>query len=966
MTHKKWLATASVVAMAAAAPASAQQRADNSSTNVETVVVSASRITVAGYEAPTPVMVLNAAKINRDAHPILGDALRQLPSVGQSISTSTGSNGGTQAGLIALDQVNLRMLGVTRTLVLFDGKRVVPANINGGVDLATMPSSLVERVDIVTGGASAAWGSDAVAGVVNVILNKNFTGFAANLLGGTSHKNDVRSVKAEASFGTDFHGTRGHFIISGSYTMSPDILFAGRREYAWNTHLFDNPAFAAGNGQPKLIHVQNVGMSQATRGGLIQGCGASAAVASRVNCPLKNIQFIGPEAAPKTFTPGLIKGPYANGPSAESAMYTGGAIQGTLAIPYHQVHLFNFNRYRLTDNITASVELSYGKQSAQSVSGNQRLGNLPIAADNAYLPQSIKTSMAQLGYPFIFIGTNNLNGSVATSKTNVMEDTVKGAYKIFGGIVSTLTRQQFRSVASLDGSIGDNWKWNAYASHGQVRTASAVPKQPYPTAYNNAVDAVVVTAANVGTSGLPVGAVTCRSSLTAPTNGCVPVNVFGEHDVSPMAIDYVTNTKNHTPGGNRGLAITTLDVFGASMSGQLPAEWSLPAGPVAVAFGAEYRKEAAKLTSDPISKVPGWAVANYAAFAGHYSVAEGFAEVTVPVLKDNIVQSLEINAAGRITDYSTSGMVETWKLGLTSQVIDDIRLRATWSFDIRAPNINELFSTGNSSATIFVDPFTRQAATGFVVTGGNPNLKPEQATTISAGVVLTPRWVDGLSLSFDYYSISIVKAITTISQDASQNLCAAGDKLYCSQFFYKNGTLHLNSTPINAKNQSVSGLDFQSDYNFPFMDGSINLNLMGNYTISQSQLAQGNFFEYAGSIGSDSLVTGLPKLRSTLAATYDAGNWQATAQGRFIGEAKLNNAWGPLDVDDNNVPAVAYLDLRGSFNLMDGAQVYGAIDNVTNVPPQVYASTTAALGTGNGQIYDAIGRMFRLGVRVGL
>src|SRR5580704_980802 len=225
MTKASLLAASSIFAIAAATPALAQD-SSGSTNSVEQVVVSASRITAACYQAPTPLTVVDAAQLQRDAQTDIADSTRQLPAFG----TSSGPNNSSSANYIVsstpgIDVVNLRQLGVLRTLVLFDGQRVVASSVSGGVDLSTMPTSLVERVDVVTGGASAAWGSDAVAGVVNVILNRNFTGLAANLEGGDSWKDDHRTFKGELSYGADFDGDRGHLIGSISYLDSPDTLF---------------------------------------------------------------------------------------------------------------------------------------------------------------------------------------------------------------------------------------------------------------------------------------------------------------------------------------------------------------------------------------------------------------------------------------------------------------------------------------------------------------------------------------------------------------------------------------------------------------------------------------------------------------------------------------------------------------------------------------------------------------------
>ena len=968
MTKSLLLAASSILAITAALPAFAQDNSNSSST-VEQVVVSASRISVAGYQAPTPVTVVDAAQLQRDAHTDIADAIRQLPAFG----TSSGPNNSSSANYIVsstpgIDVVNLRQLGVLRTLVLFDGQRVVASSVQSGVDLSTMPSSLVQRIDVVTGGASAAWGSDAVAGVVNVVLNKNFDGLSVNVEGSDSWKDDHRQYKTELAFGTDFAGGRGHLIAAVTYLSSPDTFFINQRDWFQNTRLVNNPAYVAGNGQPRLIHANNVGQAQATQGGLITGCAnainpalpysiTNAAASS--SCALRGVQFSGSSATPTPFNFGNVSGAFSNGGSAETAQ----ADLDHLTIPLHTFTFFEHARYNITSYISASLELNYGKSYSENNSYvYNRYSNLPISIDNPFLPASIK---AQMTTPYIYIGTNNMNDMMTTG-SHLAGNSLAAEAQSLGIPVSSNRRQLFRGVFSLDGSLGEDWSWNGYYQHGLARVHTVLLNNVLKANYNNAVDAVTVTAANVGTSGLPIGSIACRSTLTNPTNGCQPLDVFGIGTASQGAINYITGPARN--GGNWALSVLNEDVVAGSMQGQLPADWSLPAGRIAVAFGGEYRKEGARVSADPTAQAVGWNVGNFSAFAGQYNVVEGFGEVTVPVLKDDFVQSLEFNAAGRMTSYSTSGLVETWKLGLTSQVNDDVRLRSTWSLDIRAPDLQELFTTGYSVAGTFTDPYSHQSVNGYVLQGGNPLLKPETATTVSGGVVLTPHWVDGLSLSVDWYSINIKGAIATISTNVITAQCAAGVQIYCNQISTVNGYLQVATVPINANSQSVSGLDFQADYQFPLLDGGMDLHVLGNYMDQQTQTAQGSTFDYAGSIGPDSAIRGIPKFRGTAAATYLQGPWQGTVQGRFIGAARLNNAWGPLDVDNNNIPFVAYLDLRLSYKWNDSINLYGAIDNVTNVPPPIPAGSTNALNfydqSIRDDIYDAIGRQFRVGIRL--
>ena len=242
--------TAAMFAAGALIPAAAQ---DTVSPPVEEVVVSGSRVTIAGYTAPTPVTVISAAALESAAKVDIGDSIRELPSVIGSDAPNNGSKSGDASqGDAGISDVNLRNLGVIRTLVLFDGQRVVSSNPSGGaVDLSTIPSALIERVDVVTGGASATWGSDAVAGVVNLIINKNFTGLKGNLEYGNNDISTQLKYKGDLSYGTDFLGNRGHVIVSGSYTASPDADFIGQQPYFNPVSLIPNP-----NGSCPLMFIR--------------------------------------------------------------------------------------------------------------------------------------------------------------------------------------------------------------------------------------------------------------------------------------------------------------------------------------------------------------------------------------------------------------------------------------------------------------------------------------------------------------------------------------------------------------------------------------------------------------------------------------------------------------------------------------------------------------------------------------
>ncbi|MES2292519.1 MAG: TonB-dependent receptor [Pseudomonadota bacterium] len=932
-----------------AAPTDAAKGADDTG---ETIVVSASRINVAGYQQPTPVTVVGTAQLERDAHTDIGDTIRQLPSFGASSGPSNGATAiNVAAGNAGEDLINLRNLGILRTLVLVDGQRVVQSNITGGVDLSTIPSSLVQRIDVVTGGASAAWGSDAVAGVVNLVLNKNFEGFKANVEGGDSWKDDHQNWKVEATWGGSFLNDRAHLIFNAQYQDSPNIIYPQQRSWYHDTQLVNNPAYTATNGQPKLIHADNVGYAQATSGGVITGNPAGT-VAGSANA-LAGIQFVGPNGTPAPYVAGNVSGVYANGGTNDT-------IVGTLnpmSVNFRNVTSFGYGSYKITPDIQASFQLNYGKSVVIVPSSPAyKFGSVVIHNDNAFLDPTIQARMAALGVTSFNLGTLNVN-NISTNDLSL------GALENSVGIpVNQTQRTIYRGVFSLDGSLGEDWSWNGYYQHGTARVRETLLSDMVTGNFNNAVDAVRVTTANVGTSGLAVGTIACRSTLTNPANGCQPLDVFGVGVASKSAIAYVNQQNDFSQ------IVLNEDVASASMQGKLP--WELPAGPVAVAFGGEYRKEAGVNTTSALAIAKALTVGNFAPFKGSYNVEEGFAEVNAPILKDSFVQSVDFNAAGRITSYSTSGLVETWKLGLTSQVTDDVRLRTTWSYDIRAPDLSELFAAGASTSNQGIDPHSGKNVNFFTVSVGNAALKPEQSTTISGGIVVTPHWIEGLNLSADWYSINIKGAIASTGSTTELAQCNAGNQFYCSQLVFAGPGGALSSiivSPLNAASATTSGLDFQSDYTRSILNGVMNLRLVGNYTDEQTQTLLGITSDYAGALGGDSSPSGVPKFKATASATYIEGPWQGTLQGRYIGSARLVNTWGPLNVDDNSIPTVAYMDLRGSYRWNENVQLYMAVDNTFNTPPPVIATSSAGSTflspATRTDIYDAIGRQYRVGVR---
>ncbi len=925
------------------ATTAAVQQADDDAA----IVVTGSRISASGYTAPTPVTVVGEEIIQRDAKVSIGDTIRELPAVGASSSPNNGQGAGNiVGGITGLDTINLRQLGVTRTLVLFDGQRVTNSNVTGQVDIGTMPTMLVQRIDVVTGGASAAYGSDAVAGVVNLVLNRKFDGLRVSAEAGNTYAFDQSNYRLQMAAGTGFDGDRGRLIFAANHQDSPETIFNNQRSWNTSRQLVNNPNFVAGNGQPRLIHADNVSLSNATTGGIITNVASNPAA-------LRNIQF-GEGGAISTFAPNNVSGGVASGGNIDLLHPS----ISNLTTEFRSTTLFGYASYEVTDWLRISLMGNFGKTRSRNNSvPYSRLGNIVVRSDNAFLPQPIRDALATAGASQFNFGTTNIN-NIEPGQFD-LDDFEQS----LGIPVAVTERVLKRGVMSFDGDLGAGWTYNAYAQIGKVIVNQQTTNNTIVANYNRAIDAVRNTA----------GQIVCRVNADAVTTNddpaCRPLNIFGTGVASREAIDYT----NVGPGENFQRQDLEQQVYAVSLQGQLP--FGLPAGNIAMAFGGEYRTEDGVITTDAGAAARIYPVANFVPFSGRYNVKEGFAEFGVPFIRDGFVQSLDLNAAARVTNYSTSGTVTTWKIGATSDLNDQIRVRATYSRDIRAPNLNELFSAGISTQSQQRDPRAGASSplvTVFSVVSGNPDLNPEVAKTFSAGVVLRPSFINRFNLSIDYYNIALSGAIETVGATQIEARCIAGEQLFCASYVYNGpgGTFsEFRRVPLNLSSRKTSGLDFQADWSAPLFTGTLQMRLLGNYVLTGTQELLGQVNSFVGSLGPDSAVTGFPRARASLFATYSSGPFSGTIQTRFIGAAKLNVDWGPTDVDDNDIPAIAYVDLRSSYQMTDNIQIFGTVDNLLNrAPPNVAAGPTRGFSATyfapiRNDIHDAIGRAYRVGVR---
>lgn len=876
------------------------------------IVVTGSRVPRAGFTAPTPVTVLGNDQIVKSSPSTLAEALRQLPAL-TNMSGPQRNSGTTMGGQSFL---NLRSLGATRTLTLLDGRRVVATNLTGSVDLNILPAGILQRIEVVTGGASAAYGSDAVAGVVNLLLDKEFTGVKGEVNSGIADAGDNQEIRAVLSGGVSFADGRGHILASGEYFRNEGIK-TGAREWARQGYQFiNNPG-----GSPTFTLERNV-LTVGTFGGLITtGAGGTAAN----NAFFRGIQFL----------PGGATAPYDFGTRTTSTQQIGGDGVPTELIqeinrPLERASAFGRASFEVTDDVTAYVEGLYGTSTStvdNSWNRHQTANPITIRRDNAFLPTTIRDQMLARG---------------VTSLTMLRFSPERGMVK------TKVDSETLRGVVGFDAKLG-GLTLDAYYQYGRTAQDNATLNSEIVTRFTQAVDAVV-NPAN--------GQIVCRSTLSTPNDGCVPFNVFGVGAPSEAALDY-------TRGTSWSHSVIEQEVAAINLAGPLFAGW---AGPINFAVGGEYRQERARVTTDALSPTGAFLFGNPSPWSGRYNVKEAYAELVVPLLRDvPLVHELDLNAAGRITDYSTSGSVNTWKVGLSYRPFEDLRFRGTRSRDIRAPNLSELFQAGRQNISSVDDPANGNIRVIGIPTlnTGNPDLKPEIADTLTFGAIYSPAWLPGLNLSVDYYDIEISDAIGTIGAQTAVNQCFDGVAAACAVVVRdgSNNIIRFNAFPINLASAKVNGVDIEAGYRTTVGEGTLNLRALAAYIGKQEQTTPGATpIDRAGEVG----LSNFPRWQGVAQASYDTDRFGGFLQMRYVGGGRYDVTRGPDVIDLQDIAAQAYLDGQISFkpDIGDGqAELFLNVRNILNNQPPIAPSAGNVPVAVNTTLHDSFGRLYRFGVR---
>jgi outer membrane receptor protein involved in Fe transport len=948
---------------------------------LSTIVVSGTRIISTGFSAPTPTTMLNAADLEKSAQPNIFTTITQLPSLQGSTGTNTGTFS-TSSGQQGLSSFSLRGLQAIRTLTLLDGQRVVGANVTGVPDISQFPQLLIKRVDVVTGGASASYGSDAVGGVVNFITEKHFEGFKGQAQGGITTYGDDGQFLLGAAAGHAFFDDRLHVEGSVEYDHENGVPAGGFGENAphgrkWfqATTLLNTNNFK--NGLPQYVYANHAQSTTYSKYGLISAGPLQGTAFDANGTPYPFLY--GSDGVPVKDKAGTVSGCYTGfcaGGDNSGAVGIGASLVSALA------RLDGYTRIGWSLNedneIYATVNVAQVKSSNQPNPGAQRSG-LTIQCSNAYLPASIQASCAQDGITSFSYGVDNAmlpNPFVHTD------------------------RVQERFVLGAEGKlnvVGTDWHYDAYYEHGANTTDIDVDTIPLNPHYNKAIDAISLN-----------GQIVCADPV-ARANGCAPINIFGDFTPSAAALAYVDPVNGPFQHTHQ-----TQDAASVAINGDPVSLW---AGPLSVAFGAEYRREYYRVIADPYgngvspwspysSAYPAdpvvatsganWYAGNYHDGTGQYHVTEAFLETNLPFIDSAMIGKANLNLAGRWTDYSTSGVVYTWKIGGTWQTpYEPLRLRAVLSHDVRAPNLSELFAAPVSTTIpSFNNPFTNSSITIIQNQIGNTALKPESARNLEVGLVFSrPEFLPGFSASIDYYKIEINDVISTLTAQQQVNFCFAGLQQYCSTFNLaptSGSTPYVNIQQFNLASIHTRGIDLEASYQMSpgtfHIPGTLTVRALATHII--------NYLQNPGIPG----VGGLPPPPPTQLAGQNTGSnsntpyWKALAiqswdfrnvgidvTERYVSAGvfghqyvvcqsncpiypNANAANNNPSINYNHMAGAFYVDLGARYSVTDKLTAFVKVDNAFDRDPVPSPQTNTGLDV-NPAIYDTIGRVYRAGIR---
>ena len=828
----------------------------------------------------------------------------------------------------------------------------------------------------MTGGASAQYGSDAIAGVVNVILDKKLDGFKAQIDYGETGEGDGGDKHGSFAWGTGFgEGDRNHVLVGLEYQHQDRIGPCSQtRDWcreAWA--IGNNTAFATGNGQPNFV--LSPGAKQTpSENGVITPCPNAACAPAAGQPPLPVLTFNADGSTLSQFAPGTPAVGFGARIGGDGSLL--GYDTSNIRPDVERYSALAHASFDLSDRLSYFAEVAYANSDSEGIPANGGLGpsGLRIAQDNAFLTPAEQGQLGALG--------GNFNRIFMPAVVNAR---------------NTTENQTTRFVTGIDAQLGTKWTWDAYYQHGENTNhqrlfhnmvgslaGPATPTRPYDF-LRFALDAVHTVA------GDPTSPIVCRAVLQGNplAAGCVPLNIFGNVDANPAAIEYVYRTLKEDNKYKQ-------DVFGANFRSTIAQGW---AGPIALATGLEWRKDQADTTHDIANQL--WYTSYLLSYGldrgGDIDVLEAYGEVNVPMskkLQTDFSARQTQNEATSATSSTVSGSHDfsSWKASAIYDPLDWLRFRATLSHDVRAAGFRELFLPRTNTPAVIggfpgpvLNRWAGNAQDEFLQTaGGNPALEPEGADTTTFGVVLS---FDRFRFSTDWFEIDLKNAISASAGNQQLvDACYAsnGTSDFCSRItgFGTPNITAIDSSALNVAEFLTRGIDFEANYNIPMRAGSnLNLRVIATYLYDMI-VAPGlgaprvDYDGQSGPVASFGSFNTQPDWQATAWVTYARNRFTTTLETRYIGSGKLNVLYiesppgaasntRANSVNDNTVDSAYYLTWSGSYDFRQGEgktmQLFWVINNLLDEDPAVAPGGNAY--PTNPVFFDTIGRRMRVGVR---
>lgn len=992
MLRLMWLGGSGIVAMLGV-PANAQiapQAPQEEGASVADIVVTGSRIASPTLTSPSPLQVLTSETLENNGIVNVQDALQQNPAIGLPGLSRTTTGNTTNPGL---STVNLRNLGADRTLVLIDGRRSV-AGVPGTaqVDLSMIPTPFVERVDVLTGGASAVYGSDAVAGVVNFIYKKKYEGIQLNAQAGISDRGDDRQLVLNGTFGHNFADGRGNFMIYGGYVQEGAVDARSRDFSRYDYTSLGTTQRAAGNNDANLTAAQNIFTPFYNPSNV--GPGGIFVIGSQTG---RVIQPDGSFRAYNAATDGWNR-----------------AEWGLLASPSERYTFAGRLNFDVNDDVNLFTEVTYsnvvtkGRMEASPMRTDSALGAFP--GSNGFYPIQSRVLVPGGNGATVLINNPFVSDAVMNAATDRTRDGLKDISFLIratafppGTRTIPTERDNFRAVLGATVDLNSNWKLDAYYQYGFTKQTQSM--SGLANLYNLAEGLQAITDIyDFDRDGSTTDAVCANADARA--RGCVPINVYGANKLTPEMVDYLAVSLQRS-------SKQTMHVAAANLSGTV---FELPAGPVQIAVGAEYRKEASRDIFDPLTNAGRNGYVQLTDTAGSFDVKEAYGELIVPILSDKpFFQSLTLRGAGRMSDYSTVGTFYAWNAGVEWAPVEDIRFRAVYAHAVRAPNIGELFAASAAGVIAITDPcqgitLMTQGATAdncravpgilaniqqngaFVltqadlsgvggVTAANPSIREETGKTLTLGVVVNPKSIPALrnlTLTADFFDIELENAISRVPAATVLNKCyVAGQGEFCdfvTRRSVASGAYSIGSVEqvvrglINSGGLFSRGLDFTLNYSHEMLGGTASVSAAWTHLIKSGfQALTGD--PYDNTMGE----LGTPRDSVNVGINWANDDFGITINNEYMGPQVLDyeNFQTLYRLADGSVPdskyfrikSKIYTDMQIRVTSMKNFEFYIGAKNMFDINrPPVWGGLP---GSVNGT-YDVLGRRFYTGVRVKL